>query len=629
MKRLISALLVTLMLASGTTVSALTTAEAQSKIWTSYHAAFNALKAYDYDKTQTELQNFITYASHLEQYDGQSHWENIKSLSAIKNHLSLSPQLYVEASSPADAKYFGAKHEPEYGAFFGKCDSFAEGKETAYLLYVQFGKETISSFEYLIPKKDDLYLEIAWNLPNENKADLDKVASGSMDSYIMSNLKYVGKLKQKVLLRFGAEVNCWSLPAPGPELDAYIESYKKAFQRVAEFARRYAPNAAMVYSPNDISNWYVTAEDFYPGDEYVDWVGISMYSNINESAKYDTASDYDAYYCLGYYDSPIAKIKNIVDAFGDKKPIMISECGFSYKDSAGIQTEAHAVEKLQEFYSYVTMVYPSVKGVMFFNANSGKNYSLSGSKKLEQAYYNTAASNISFKAMLTGEKKGYTRFETLDEKIDTLNLHVYAEYPTAEKTVVSYTLDGKALAHKGDTTNSLSIAVSTLSHGKHTLAVTVKNGTYTKTKNYDFYVAKGNYVTYKEQIAPGTVIGQYTQTDIVAKIDGQPIRSYNIDGYTVIIAEDLTQYGFNVVWDGKAGTLTVTEGNKKITSTYKPEKAATASGNVIYSDIVTYVNGKAVKSFNIGGMTAIYIDDLAPYGKIAWDGVNKVISFAR
>lgn len=632
MKRLISAILVAVMLASGTTVSALTAQEAQSKIWTSYHAAFNALKAYDYDTTQTEIKNFITYATYLEQNDGQTHWENIKSLSAIQDHLSLSPQLYVEASSPADAKYFGAKYEPEYGAFFGKSDSYKEGKESAYLLYVRFGDEKISSFGYLIPDKKDLYLEVAWNLPNENKADLDKVASGAADGYIISNLKYLATLKQKVLLRFGAEVNCWSLPAPGPELDAYIESFKKAFRHMSDLADKYAPNVAMVYSPNDVSNWYATVEDFYPGDEYVDWVGISAYSNLSKDAKFDTSSTFDAYYGVGYYDSPIGKIKHIVDAFGDKKPIMISECGFSYKDSEGLQTEAHAIEKLQEFYSYVTMVYPSVKGVMYFNANMGKNYSLSGSAKLEEAYYKVAASNISFKSMLTGEKKGYTRFETLDEKTDTLNLHVYADYPTSEKTVVSYALDGKALAHKGDTTNSLSIAVSPLARGKHVLTVTVKNGTYSKTTNYDFYVDKENYVTCKapNTTPVGTVIGQYSITDIVATIDKQPIRSYNVDGYTAVVVVDMAQYGFNVVWDGKMGTLTITEGDRKINSAYKPEMmAAGTKGDVLSTDIVTYVNGKEVKCFSIGGKTAIYIDSLAPYGTVTWDGVNKVIAFAR
>ena len=44
----------------------------------------------------------------------------------------------------------------------------------------------------------------------------------------------------------------------------------------------------------------------------------------------------------------------------------------------------------------------------------------------------------------------------------------------------------------------------------------------------------------------GDVINKTVYTDIVAKINGHDIASFNIDGYTVIVAEDLRNYGFNV-----------------------------------------------------------------------------------
>ena len=55
----------------------------------------------------------------------------------------------------------------------------------------------------------------------------------------------------------------------------------------------------------------------------------------------------------------------------------------------------------------------------------------------------------------------------------------------------------------------------------------------------------------------GDVVGHTYYTDIAARINGHPLRSYNIGGETAVVAEDLREYGFSVVWDGEARTLTV------------------------------------------------------------------------
>lgn len=47
-------------------------------------------------------------------------------------------------------------------------------------------------------------------------------------------------------------------------------------------------------------------------------------------------------------------------------------------------------------------------------------------------------------------------------------------------------------------------------------------------------------------LSPGDSMGWVLYTNIVAYIDDVPIRSYNIDGYTYIVAEDLQEYGYEV-----------------------------------------------------------------------------------
>ena len=56
-------------------------------------------------------------------------------------------------------------------------------------------------------------------------------------------------------------------------------AYKNAFMYVADIFHSKNPNVAMVWNPSRVSSWNVCRDDFYPGDSYVDWVGISLYSN--------------------------------------------------------------------------------------------------------------------------------------------------------------------------------------------------------------------------------------------------------------------------------------------------------------------------------------------------------------
>ncbi len=122
-------------------------------------------------------------------------------------------------------------------------------------------------------------------------------------------------------------------------------------------------------------------------------------------------------------------------------------------------------------------------------------------------------------------------------------------------------------------------------------------------------------------------------SDIKAYVDGVPIRSYNIDGYTGIVAEDLRDYGFCVDWLEQERELYVyKEDNKEITAAYAfentPYKSGTHAAYVYETDIKTYVAGDEIKAYNIGGYTVILIDELSVYGDVLWDENKREISFS-
>jgi len=131
----------------------------------------------------------------------------------------------------------------------------------------------------------------------------------------------------------------------------------------------------------------------------------------------------------------------------------------------------------------------------------------------------------------------------------------------------------------------------------------------------------------------GDVVDYVLHTDIVTYINGLPIRSYNIKGYTAVIVEDLSNYGFYVVWDGGKRTLSVTRlESVPIVGGYTPEKNTKPIGSkampVYFTDIGTYLDGQEVESYNVGGRTIIYVDDLAEFyaKEYVWDPKARTLS---
>ena len=74
----------------------------------------------------------------------------------------------------------------------------------------------------------------------------------------------------------------------------------------------------------------------------------------------------------------------------------------------------------------------------------------------------------------------------------------------------------------------------------------------------------------------GDIVGKAVNTDIVAYINGLPIPSYNINGYTGIVVEDLEKYGFDIWYSDSERVLRVEydiASPNEITADYIPQKA--------------------------------------------------------
>ena len=117
-----------------------------------------------------------------------------------------------------------------------------------------------------------------------------------------------------------------------------------------------------------------------------------------------------------------------------------------------------------------------------------------------------------------------------------------------------------------------------------------------------------------EQLPPGTEIGKVYATDIVTYLDGMPMPSYNIGGKTAILVRDLAPYGFEVEWDSEKSWAIVSSGSRpEQAPDYTPTASGTPGqvvGSIYSTEIVVFINGFPVPSFNLGGAMAVTLEDL-------------------
>jgi hypothetical protein len=130
----------------------------------------------------------------------------------------------------------------------------------------------------------------------------------------------------------------------------------------------------------------------------------------------------------------------------------------------------------------------------------------------------------------------------------------------------------------------------------------------------------------------GDVVGQVLATDIQAHVNGSTITSMNIDGLTAVVAEDLRGYGFDVAWIPQRKEVTIAPVAGKpvrqaAVATREELPVGQKLGDVYYTDIRATYEGGVIRSYNIGGKTAIVLNDLAPFGKLDWSEAARSLTF--
>lgn len=250
-------------------------------------------------------------------------------------------------------------------------DTFAGlvGKEHGgYLLYLPYGTP-LSHYESHIQKAEQLGKTVQIALEPHN--GIEEVAD---DGYLIQLASDMEGRSCDFVLRFAGEMNDTTCKW----YTENFELYKEKFRIVANAFHTYAPSVPVVWSPN----FYPaeTMDFYYPGDEYVDFVGLSAYK-IQQVETDPLKQGVDR----SVYSDVMDKL---VKLYGDRKTIIISEGAASYMDyDTGADITSFAVRHINEFYTYLPIRYPQVKMTYYFDSDREHwKFKLSGNQMVLDAY---------------------------------------------------------------------------------------------------------------------------------------------------------------------------------------------------------------------------------------------------
>ncbi len=174
----------------------------------------------------------------------------------------------------------------------------------------------------------------------------DEIVAGKFDRNIAAICADLASFEGDVFVRWGHEMEDPTGRYPWARKNA--GGYKSAYRHVVEQCRKKLPLAQYVWSPKGEKN----LKDYYPGDDFVDVVGISVWG-LQRMDQDFYARD------RGFFDAVGEKYRR-VSHFG--KPVFVAELGFAgdekYRNKWIVQASDIQAIGTQ---------FPLLKGVVYFN----------------------------------------------------------------------------------------------------------------------------------------------------------------------------------------------------------------------------------------------------------------------
>lgn len=266
--------------------------------------------------------------------------------------LGIPDDMSASASQPSSKRPVITQDSVGFGAYDPHGDFGDDKNSKVEHLFLPWEDVELSSLamadEYALKRGRTLLITVEpwswspdWRISSPQL--LKTILNGERDAYMAQVCQEASKLKSPVVIRWAQEMDetdnqfTWAHWKP--------EEYAQAYRRMVSVCKEHLTGAKFMWSPKGNEG----LEAFYPGDDYVDIVGLSVFGY----QKYDQAT-------MGRpqsFEERLAPGYERVKGFG--KPIWVAELGYE-GDASYIRNWADNVARRHS-------AFPELQTVVYFN----------------------------------------------------------------------------------------------------------------------------------------------------------------------------------------------------------------------------------------------------------------------
>lgn len=534
--------------------------------------------------------------------------------------------LYLKTSdlSLSPETTHGVSYEPARGIVLGYTDDESKSYEKTsakqpgmWLQYFVYGDDLTSADNaYILENARKYVVELAV----EPRSGLASVNDETTKQLALAIKNSGGKF----MIRFASEMN----DATSLWYTTDTASFRQAYIKFAKVMRQYAPDVPLIWSPNFYPS--DTAASYYPGDEYVDYVGVSSYffSKFYDQQEIDWG--YDLLGTGVKNERWSQQIDFLYHLYACKKPLMVSEGAASYIDNkSNANITAYAADAIRDFYTYLPMRYPNLKYAVYFNVNTltkPTRFRLSDDARLANAY-NAAIADGSYLSSYSAAPSESTCYVSFDRLGPTKTipaakqqLCAYVKEPDDSRVAsVRYELDGVRL---GDV-SAIPYAISCDFSGYAGKVVTVtvspldSAGNVLSSASFQAKVAGSAPTPATAPASAPASIGVTVNGSAVTWTDAAPFIDANNRTMVPLRAVG-DALGLKVEWDNAAREASFSDGSKTLYFPIDSNTARTNDGKSIPMDTAAVI---------VNSRTYAPVRYLAEFfgHTVTWDNASRTV----
>jgi beta-mannanase len=212
-----------------------------------------------------------------------------------------------------------------------------------------------------------------WFWGDEEKIKLDDIIKGEWDSYMEKWASDAKVFKKTIFLRWGHEFNIEKYPWGIVNNNRDPEKYIKAYRHVHDIFRKAgATNIKWIWCFNNYPNpneYWNSWDLAYPGDEYVDWIGIDGYN-------WGTTQSWSGW--QSFKEMFRDQVREASKKYPNK-PVMIAEFGSA-------EEGGNKANWVKEIPSALKVSMSQVKAIVLFDVRKECDWRANSSKNAEKAY---------------------------------------------------------------------------------------------------------------------------------------------------------------------------------------------------------------------------------------------------